>query len=114
MSDTGRRRGARAVTTGVEEASAPVPPRRVHPLLIVLAVIGSLHLFVLLAIELDRNLVTSREVARLQGDVLALSSELEQLEEVARHGDNFAYRELLARQQGYVHPGESLLVTGRE
>lgn len=88
--------------------------RPVHPLLIALAVIGSLHLFVLLGVEFDRNLVSGREVARLEGDVRALTAELERLEEVAAHGDDLAYREVLARKQGFVYPEESLLVTGRE
>lgn len=88
--------------------------RRAHPVLIVIAVVGCLHLFFLLAVELDRNLVQRREVARLESEVQALSAELERLGEVAAHGEDRAYRELLARQQGFVYPGEALLVTRPE
>lgn len=89
-------------------------PRTTHPLLITLAVAGSLHLFFLLAVELDRNLVHRREVARLRSEVTALAAELSGLEAVAAHGDDLAYREVLARKQGFVYPDEALVVTRRE
>lgn len=85
-----------------------------HPVLIIIAVIGSLHLFFLLAVELDRNLVQGREIARLEHEVQALGAELERLEEIAAHAEDRAYREVLARKQGFVFPGESLLVTRPE
>lgn len=91
--------------------SDTVKRRPTHPLLIVIAVVGSLHLFFLLAVELDRNLVQGREVARLESEVQALTAELATLQEIAAHGDDLAYRELLARKQGFVFPGEALLVT---
>lgn len=97
-----------------EEPEPLAQRRRTHPVLIVIAVVGCLHLFFLLAIELDRNLVTRREVARLQREVSALTAELNRLQEIAAHGDDPAYRELLARKQGFVYPEEALLVTGPE
>ncbi len=85
--------------------------RRVHPALVVLAVAGCLHLFFLLGVELDRNLVYSRDVARLEAEVGALTNELARLDEVAAHGDDRAFREALARRQGYVYPDEDLVLT---
>jgi len=85
--------------------------RRVHPALVVLAVAGCLHLFFLLGVELDRNLVHRRAVARLEAEVAALTEELARLDEVAAHADDRAFREALARRQGYVYPHERLVVT---
>jgi hypothetical protein len=85
--------------------------RRVHPALVVLAVAGCLHLFFLIGVELDRNLVHKREVARLEAEVSALSNELARLDEVASRADDAAFREALARRQGYVYPHERLVVT---
>lgn len=85
-----------------------------HRLLVVLAVVGTLHLFFLIAVELNRDLVHRREITRLTAEVNALSSELESLHEVAERGFDTSYREALARNQGFVYPHESLLVTRRE
>ena len=110
----GRGRSAGSRHTDEELEQAPRVPRTTHPILIVLAVVGSLHLFFLLAVELDRNLVHRREVARLESEVTSLATELGRLEAVAAHGDDLAYRELLARRQGFVYPDEALVVTRRE
>lgn len=85
--------------------------KRVHPALVVLAVAGCLHLFYVIGVELDRNLVHRRDVARLEAEVSALATELARLDEVAAHGADRAYREALARRQGYVYPHERLVVT---
>lgn len=87
--------------------------RRVHPALVVLAVVGCLHLFFIIGVELDRNLVHKREIARLEAEVGALTAELERLDEVASRGFDTAYREALARGQGYVYPDERLVVTAQ-
>jgi len=88
--------------------------KRAHPALVVLAVAGCLHLFFLLGVELDRNLVHRREVARLEAEVGALAAELARLDEVASRADDRAYREALARRQGYVYPHERLVVTAQQ
>lgn len=85
-----------------------------HRLLIALAVVGTLHLFFVIAVELDRDLVHRREITRLRAEVDALTHELASLQEVAGRGFDTAYREALARNQGFVYPHESLLVTRRE
>src|SRR5690606_15892720 len=76
--------------SGEERERSARSPRVTHPILIVLAVVGSLHLFFLLAVELDRNLVHRREVVRLSGEVTAMAAELGKLEAVAGHGDDLA------------------------
>lgn len=88
--------------------------RSPHRLLVVLAVVGSLHLFFLVAVELNRGLVHRREITRLEAEVTALRQELDALGEVARHGADRSYRVALARNQGFVFPDETLLVTRRE
>lgn len=85
-----------------------------HRLLVALAVVGSLHLFFVIAVELNRDLVHRREITRLTAEVKALTAELEALDQVAARGFDTAYREALARNQGFVYPNESLLVTQRE
>ncbi|HZW99946.1 MAG TPA: hypothetical protein VFF10_07780 [Trueperaceae bacterium] len=85
--------------------------RPVHPALVVLAVVGCLHLFFIIGVELDRNLVHRRDVARLEAEVSALTAELNRLDEVASRAGDSAYREALARSQGYVYPDEDLVVT---
>ncbi|HEX7000235.1 MAG TPA: hypothetical protein VF164_00910 [Trueperaceae bacterium] len=87
------------------------PGKRVHPALVVLAVVGCLHLFFIIGVELDRNLVQRRDVARLEAEVSALRTELNRLDLVASRGDDAGYREALARRQGYVYPDEDLIVT---
>lgn len=87
--------------------------RRVHPALVVLAVVGCLHLFFIIGVELDRNLVHKRDVARLEAEVSALTAELDRLDEVASRADDAAFREALARSQGYVYPDENLIVTSQ-
>ena len=83
-------------------------------MLIALAVIGTLHLFFVIAVELNRDLVHRREITRLSAEVDALTRELASLQEVAGRCFDTAYREALARNQGFVYPHESLLVTRRE
>lgn len=97
-----------AAVSHVLERRAP------HRLLVALAVVGTLHLFFLIAVELNRGLVHRREIARLSAEVQGLTDELGALEQVAQRGFDVAYREALARNQGFVYPGESLLVTRRE
>lgn len=97
-----------AAVSHVLERKAP------HRLLVMIAVVGTLHMFFLIAVELNRELVHRREITRLTAEVEGLTAELTALEEVAGRGFDVAYREALARNQGFVYPHESLLVTGRQ
>ncbi len=84
-----------------------------HPLLVLLALVGCLHAFFLLAVELDRTLVHKREIARLSADVAALEREASELRQIAAHAADPTYREALARALGFVYPHERLIVTER-
>ncbi|MBX3144486.1 MAG: hypothetical protein KF813_12055 [Trueperaceae bacterium] len=84
-----------------------------HPLLVVLALVGCLHAFFLLGVELDRTLIHNREIVRLSADVAALEREVSEMRQVAAHASDPVYRETLARALGYVYPHEKLIVTDR-
>ncbi len=90
-----------------------VARRGPHPLLVVLALVGCLHAFFLLAVELDRTLVHRREIARLSADVAALEREVGEMQQIAAHASDPVYRETLARALGFVYPHETLIVTDR-
>lgn len=101
-------------TDRVAAVSHVLERRAPHRLLVILAVVGTLHLFFLSAVELNRGLVHRREITRLTAEVDSLTAELNALEEIAGRGFDTRYREALARNQGFVYPDESLFVTGRE
>lgn len=101
-------------TDPVAAVSHVLERRAPHRLLVMLAVIGILHLFFLIAVELNRELVHKREITRLSAEVQGLSEELAALQQVAGRGFDVGYREALARNQGFVYPHESLLVTRRD
>ena len=101
-------------TDRVAAVSHVLERRAPHRLLVILAGIGTLHLFFLVAVELNRDLVHRREITRLSAEVDGLTQELAALEQVAGRGFDVQYREALARNQGFVYPHESLLVTRRE
>ena len=84
--------------------SQPVS-KRVHPALVVLAVAGCLHLFYVIGVELDRNLVHRRDVARLEAEVSALATELARLDEVAAHGADRAYRDSSSSTTSTLYAG---------
>ena len=105
--------GDRGGLTGADDGASFLRRRGPHPVLTMLAVVGCLHLFFLLSVELNRNLVHNRELMRLSGEVAELRRELSHLDEIAAHGSDEAYREALARKQGFVYPHELLVVTQR-
>lgn len=90
-----------------------VPPRRrrPNPVIVALALLGTLQLIYLNLVEADRMVVHRREVARLEREVAAFEQETAALEEIARHVDDDLFREQLARKQGFIHPDELLVVT---
>lgn len=105
--------GRHRETDRVAAVSHVLERRGPHRLLVILAVVGTLHLFFLAAVELNRDLVHRREITRLTAEVAGLTEELAALEQVAQRGFDLTYREALARNQGFVYPHESLLVTRR-
>lgn len=97
---------------GDEPRPRPPARRKLNVVIVVLASLGVLQLLYLNYVESDRMFVLRREVARLEADVARLETERHGLEEVAAHAADAAYREALARKQGFILPDEVRVVTG--
>lgn len=95
----------------MNSSPAAAPKRRPNPIILAIALLGTLQLIYLNLVESDRMVVHRREVARLEREVAAFEQEIAALEEIARHVDDDRFREQLARKQGFVHPDELLVVT---
>lgn len=79
-------------------------------LLLLIAIIGGLHLLVLLGLETSRIVHTKHEIHRLSNAVAVLQAQDEQLQAVIAHAGDSSYREALARLQGFVYPDEKRYV----
>lgn len=97
---------------GDEPRPRPAARRKLNVVIVVLASLGVLQLLYLNYVESDRMFVLRREVARLEADVARLETERHGLEEVVAHAADPAYREALARKQGFILPDEVRVVTG--
>lgn len=80
--------------------------RGVNILLTILAIVGSIHVLVMMGIELNRMVATQQEITRLSLETTALEAEVAGLQSVLDNGDNPVYREQLARKAGFAHPDE--------
>ncbi len=76
-----------------------------------IALIGSFHALVMLGVEAGRLVYTNREVVQLEAEVAALEAETRELAAIVAHKDDPVYREQLARQQGYIGPDETRILT---
>ncbi len=85
--------------------------RGANLLFLVIAVVGCIHALAMLTLEISRSVYTEREVARLERDIAALELEATNLENVIAHKNDPAYREQLARLQGFIYADESRYVT---
>lgn len=79
----------------------------------VIAVVGSLHAMFMLTREGGLLIYTNREVTRLEVDISRLQSEARTLQAVIDHKNDPVFREQLARQQGFIHPDETRILTRR-
>lgn len=113
MSRVSVRRSSAVEPLDEADAAGFLRRRGPHPLLVSLALIGCLHVFFLLAVELDRTLVHNREITRLRAEVAALDNEANELALVQAHASDPAFKEALARALGFVYPHERLIVTDR-
>jgi hypothetical protein len=77
----------------------------------IIAVVGGLHVLIMLGIEINRYHYTSLEVSRLQSELTVLEREMADLSTIIEHGHDQRYREHLARQQGFIFPDEARYVT---
>lgn len=87
--------------------------RGAHRVIMVLALVGSLHALFLLGVETWRFVVEQRAVAQLQTQVNDLQRQAGGLKQVIDHAGDSGYREDLARRQGYMYPDEQRAVTQR-
>jgi cell division protein FtsB len=80
--------------------------RGVNVLLTMLAVVGCVHVLVMMGIELNRMVATQQEITRLSLETTTLEAEVAGLQSVLDNGDNPLYREQLARRAGFSYPDE--------
>jgi cell division protein FtsB len=93
------------ITTPTLPAGQP-RMRGVNVLLTILAIVGSLHVIVMMGIELNRMVATQQEITRLTLETTTLEAEVAGLQSVLDNGDNPLYREQLARKAGFAYPDE--------
>lgn len=84
--------------------------RRGLVLLGALAALGCLQVVFMIGVELDRSLRHGSAITALEGELAELDREAEALRAVVRHADDDAFREQLARRQGFLYPGEARVV----
>jgi hypothetical protein len=112
------RLAARRKTQGAAKPQDPLsePPtpslgqprmRGVNVLLKVLAMIGCLHVLIMLGIELNRMVATQQQITRLTLETQSLEREVAGLQSVLENGDNPKFREQLARRAGFAYPDEA-------
>jgi len=80
-------------------------------ILLIIAIVGSLHVISMLGLESWRAVTSKSEIARLEGDIALLEREHAGLQAVVDHADDQLYREHLARCRGFVYPDEVRFIT---
>lgn len=97
--------------------TAPDPPspppgsaRGAFRLLGVLAGVGCVQVLFTLGVELDRTVQHHDAIAQLRDDVRALEREAAGLQATLEHAEEDAFREQLARGQGFMWPDETRLI----
>jgi hypothetical protein len=97
----------------LETATLPTLPagqprmRGVNVLLTILAVVGCIHVMVMMGIELNRMVASQQEITRLSAETQVLEAEVAGLQSVLDNGNNPAFREQLARRAGFAYPEEA-------
>lgn len=76
-----------------------------------IALVGGLHALLMLGLEVNRFLYTESEIGRLEGEIMAMTQEAEELRAVLHHRHDAPFREQLARMHGFVYPDELRVVT---
>lgn len=90
------------------------PTRRALRLLGVIAVIGIVQVGFLAFVELDRMVRHHEAIAALEADVAKGRAEAAALRAITEHAGDQAFREQLARGQGFLYPTETRVVVLRE
>lgn len=84
--------------------------RMMRGILIALSIVGTLQVCFMIVRELRNGFVAREAISQLEQDVAALEAEAARLRAVIEFGDNDAYREQLARRQGFIMPDETRVV----
>lgn len=82
--------------------------RPIYRFLHLVFALGSLHLLVLLGLEVKRSLEISGQIRSHAGQVLQLEEKVKSLQQTVNVAHTESYREALARRLGYVHKTEVL------
>lgn len=98
-----------------EERAAEAGPRTRAPtgpfvLLGVLAAIGCLQVLFMIGLELNRTVQHHEAIRALEAEVAALQREAQGLRATIEHGQDPAFREQLARRQGFMYPFETRVI----
>ncbi len=95
----------------VQEVVSPTLPqpkmRGVNILLTVLAIIGCIHVMVMMGIELNRMVASQQEIKRLTAETQVLEQEGAGLQSVLDNANNPEFREQLARRAGFAYSDEA-------
>jgi hypothetical protein len=84
-----------------------------HWVILLIATVGTVQLLYLNYVEADRMFVHKREISRLELEVGAMQAERNSLAAIAGHATDDAFREQLARKQGFIFPDELRVITQR-
>lgn len=84
--------------------------RLMRMILITLALLGTIQVSFMIVVELRRGYVARAAIEQLELDVAELEAEAARLTAILEHGNDDAYREQLARRQGFIMPDESRVV----
>lgn len=81
--------------------------RGVNVLLTVLAIVGCIHILLMMVIELNRMVASQQEITRLTAETQALEQEVAGLQSVLDNANNPEFREQLARRAGFAYSDEA-------
>lgn len=74
------------------------------------ALLGSLQVLFMIGVELDRTIRHRAAIESLEAELDELAREAESLRAIEGHARDDAYREQLARAQGFMYPDETRVV----
>jgi cell division protein FtsB len=81
--------------------------RGVNILLTVLAIVGCVHILVMMVIELNRMVASQQEINRLTAETQVLEQQVAGLQSVLDNANNPEFREQLARRAGFAYSDEA-------
>ncbi|AWR86967.1 hypothetical protein Mtai_v1c17300 [Meiothermus taiwanensis WR-220] len=82
----------------------------IYRLLHLIFALGTLHILLLMALEVQRNVQLRNQIAQVEFRLVQLERHNQKLSEELQLAADPRYREGLIRQMGYVHKDELLLL----